>query len=783
VGDVAGATLASHDAPLSRGLAIGLDVGSTTVKAVVLEAGTTEPLWSDYQFHETRQAEKTLELLTAIEQRFSFPSERIHIFATGSGASAIAPHVGARFVQEVNSVALAAEAFHPDVGSVIELGGQDAKIIVWLDDSRTGRRRKLATMNDKCAGGTGAVIDRIAAKLQLSRGQLGKLRYEDAMLYPVAGKCGVFAETDVNSLQKQGVPPHELMLSLLEAIVQQNLSVLTRGNMLRPRVLLLGGPNTFLPALQEAWRRHLRRIWEERGGVFLQQVGPEELIVVPENSLFYAALGAALYGRRDEDGSGVYAGTAALREYIEAGNRSLREGSGLGGLFSDGGELAEFRRRYAVAPFRRPTFEPGKLMEAYLGIDGGSTSTKAVLTNARGELLAKAYQLSGGSPLKDAKDVLASLREQVEGSGTRVRVLGAGATGYAKDILKEALGADVAIPETVAHAQSALRYYPDADVIVDVGGQDIKVIIMKQGRVKDFRLNTQCSAGNGYFLQSTATRFGYDITQFADQAFRARRAPSFHFGCAVFLEQDIAHFQQVGWQPHEIMASLAQVLPKNVWLYVVQETNLARFGCTFLLQGGTHYNLAVVKAQHDFIKARVPDARIHVHPHAGESGALGAALEAIRVTHGRESSFVGFEQVARLTFSATRDESTRCLFCRNRCLRTFVDLETAPGQRRRFIAATCERGMAESLEAVRAFNAREAQRKKANPNFAEIAAREAFRSYAPPTATAPSLGGSWSDARPLPSIRGARSYGLAFRACSACTPTRRSSVPTLKAWA
>ncbi len=735
MGDAAGVALARHDVPLSRGLIIGLDVGSTTVKAVVLESGTTEPLWTDYQFHETRQAEKTLELLTAIEQRFPLPPECIHIFATGSGAGAIAPYVGARFVQEVNTVALAAEAFYPDVGSVIELGGQDAKIIIWLEDSRTGRRRKLATMNDKCAGGTGAVIDRIADKLQLSRLQLAELRYEDAILHPVAGKCGVFAETDVNSLQKQGVPPHELMLSLLEAIVQQNLSVLTRGNTLRPRVLLLGGPNTFLPALQEAWRRHLQRMWEERGAVFPPRVGPKELITVPRNSLFYAALGAALYGRREEDGSGVYAGTAALREYIEAGRRGVRERTGQGGLFSNERELAEFKRSYAVAPFQRPAFKPGQVVEAYLGVDGGSTSTKAVLTDAQGELLAKAYQLSRGNPLEDAKEVLASLREQVEGSDTRVRVLGAGTTGYAKDILKEALGADVAIPETVAHAQSALRYHPDSDVIVDVGGQDIKVIIMKQGRVKEFKLNTQCSAGNGYFLQSTAARFGYDITQFADQAFQAERAPSFHFGCAVFLEQDIAHFQQVGWQPHEIMASLAQVLPKNVWLYVVQETNLARFGRTFLLQGGTHYNLAVVKAQHDFIKGRVPDARIHVHPHAGESGALGAALEATRVMDGRESSFIGFEQVARLTFTATRDESTRCVFCRNRCLRTFVDVQTAPGQSRRFIAATCEKGTAESFEAVRAFNAREAQAKKANPNFAETAAREAFRSYAPPLAT------------------------------------------------
>jgi activator of 2-hydroxyglutaryl-CoA dehydratase/predicted nucleotide-binding protein (sugar kinase/HSP70/actin superfamily) len=730
-----------------HGLVIGLDVGSTTVKVVVVEPGSRKPLWADYQFHETRQAAKVLELLKIVEERFPLPPDSFRIFATGSGAATIAPLVGARFVQEVNAVALAAEAFHPDVGSVIELGGQDAKIIIWLEDERTGRKRKLATMNDKCAGGTGAVIDRIAAKLQLGRSEVSELRYVDCKRYPVAGKCGVFAETDVNSLQKQGIPPRDLMLSLIEAIVQQNLSVLTRGNTLRPKVLLLGGPNTFLPALQQAWRQHIPRMWQERG-LALSDDGLEGLIVVPENSLFYAALGAAFYGQQEDGRSGGYAGTVALAEYIDVGRRRVRESTGQGGLFASESELAEFQRLYAAAPFSPPSFSPGQVVEAYLGLDGGSTSTKAVLTDGEGNLLVKAYQLSKGNPLQDAKEVLGSLHQQVESQGAHIRIRGAGTTGYAKDIMKEALGADIAIPETVAHAQSALRYYPDVDVIADVGGQDIKVIIMKHGRVKDFKLNTQCSAGNGYFLQSTATRFGFDITEFAELAFRAERAPTFHYGCAVFLEQDISHFQQLGWQPHEIMAGLAKVLPKNVWLYVVQETNLGRFGRTFLLQGGTHYNLAVVKTQRDFITARVPDANIHVHPHAGESGALGAALEAIRVMSDRESSFIGFDRVAQLSFTATRDESTRCVFCKNKCLRTFVDIETVPGQSNRFIAATCERGTVESIDEVRAFNAREAEVKKANPNFVEIATREAFRSYSPPLVAAATNG-----KRPFPLLR------------------------------
>ena len=728
-----------HDA-----LIIGLDVGSTAVKYVVVAPHSKEILYADYRLHETRQPEKVLEVLKEIEERFPLPPERFSIFVTGSGGQTLAPYIGARFVQEVNAVSMAAEALQPDVGSVIELGGQDAKIIIWREDPKTGRKRKLANMNDKCAGGTGAVIDRIAAKLHLSKEQLQEVRRANAKVHPIAGKCGVFAETDMNSLQKQGVPADDLMVSLFEAIVQQNLSVLTRGNVLRPKVLLLGGPNTFLPCLQEAWQRHIPRLWEERGLELPDGSTPEELIVVPEHSLYYAALGTTIYGQQEEGLAGIYAGTAALEEYIDLGRRKAKQDTGQQGPLAPGESIEELRRLYGSKPFAALTFSPGQVVEGYIGLDGGSTSTKAVLTDADGNLLVKAYQLCKGNPLQDAKEVLGELRRQVEEQGATIRVLGMATTGYAKDLLKEALGADIAIPETVAHAQSALRYYPDVDVIADVGGQDIKVIIMKAGAVKDFKLNTQCSAGNGYFLQSTTARFGYELSEWADIALSAERAPAFHYGCAVFLEQDISHFQQLGWQPSEIMAGLALTLPKNVWLYVVQETNLARFGKTFLLQGGTHYNLAVVKAQYDFIKARVPDANIHVHPHAGESGALGAASEAIRVCAG-ESTFIGFDRVEALTFTATRDESTRCSYCKNKCLRTFVDIRTSPEHTSRFISATCERGMSDSIDEVRAFNVRENAVKKANPNFVEISAREAFRSYSPQNVAA----GDVKEKRPL----------------------------------
>src|SRR5690606_2025774 len=223
-----------------------------------------EILWSDYQRHETKQPEKVLEFMKTITAAFpTLPKEKMRIFITGSGGGSIAPLIGAKFVQEVNAVSLAVEVFYPTAGSVIELGGQDAKIIIWKEDPNGGKR-KIPSMNDKCAGGTGAVIDKINAKVKLSIDELVALDYHGVKLHPVAGKCGVFAETDINGHQKQGVPPSELMASLFEAIVQQNLSVLTRGNTLRPVCLLLGGPNTFIPAMQDAWRHNIMKVWEER---------------------------------------------------------------------------------------------------------------------------------------------------------------------------------------------------------------------------------------------------------------------------------------------------------------------------------------------------------------------------------------------------------------------------------------------------------------------------------------------------------------------------------------
>ena len=281
---------------------IGMDVGSTTVKAVVMDAATDAVLWSDYQRHDTKQPEKVLEFLQRFESEIpGFTADDSRIFITGSGGNGMAKYLGAKFVQEVNAVSLAVEKLHPECGSVIELGGQDAKIIIFKEDPETGRKKKLPSMNDKCAGGTGAVIDKINAKLRIPADQLCEMGYTGLRLHPVAGKCGVFAETDINGLQKAGVPRDELMASLFEAIVMQNLSVLTRGNTLRPVVLLLGGPNTYIRGMRDCWKHNIPKIWEERNFPLPAGTPPEDLVRTPENAQYFAALGAVEFGKTEDD--------------------------------------------------------------------------------------------------------------------------------------------------------------------------------------------------------------------------------------------------------------------------------------------------------------------------------------------------------------------------------------------------------------------------------------------------------------------------------------------------
>ncbi len=721
---------------------VGMDVGSTTVKAVVVENGSI--LWRDYQRHNTKQAELVLEFLGRIESECGLEAGADRLFFTGSGAGFLAPLVGAKLIQEVVAVAAAVEKLHPAVRFVSEIGGEDMKT-VFFTPSGDGTSKQVY-MQSACSGGTGTFIEKTARKLSIPTEALAAMRYQDMSLHKVSSKCGIFAEADANTLVKSGVPVEEIIASLYEAVVYQNLATLTKGNTPVPQVLLLGGPNLFFAGLQQAWHHHLRKLWKERRVTPPEGVDPENLILVPEDAVYYACLGCVEIGQGETNGVALYQGAQKLKWWIEEGQHQQKAKEGARGLVSDDDDFRAFLSQYACPghnghshPRANATpvaSSPPMDSGVFLGCDFGSTTAKAVVLCPKRELLFSCYVQSKGNPIEDAKSIL----RQVRAAGFE-NIAGLALTGYGKDLLKDIIGADVGLVETVAHATAALHFFPDADVICDVGGCDVKIMLLRQGTVSDFRLNSQCSSGNGAFLQGVAERYGTPLEEYAEHAFKARSVPKLAMGCGVFLQSDIVNQQRKGWSSEEIMASLAAVLPLNVWVYAGQLQNLAAAGKKFVLQGGTHRNLAVVKAQVDFVQSKVPGADIVVHPHPGEAGAIGAALCALeRYRDGEPSRFRGFDTIEALEYQSTTNEHTTCRWCPVNCRRTFIDvvlpgakgrpwskIPVAEGWERVISGNSCPKGLLEDANEMRVVKAEMEEVKRAYPNIAEMVREDAFR--------------------------------------------------------
>ncbi|MFU8896091.1 MAG: BadF/BadG/BcrA/BcrD ATPase family protein [Gammaproteobacteria bacterium] len=708
----------------------GIDVGSTTVKAVAMTGDAV--VWRDYQRHHTRQAEYVLDFLARMQADVGLEPGRDRVFFTGSGAGLVAPMVGGKVIQEVVAVAAAVERLHPAVRFVSEIGGEDMKTIFFTPAA--GGKAKQVYMQSACSGGTGTFIEKTARKLRVAPGVLTGMRYRGLSLHKVSSKCGIFAETDANTLLKGGVPVDEIIASVFEAVVHQNLETLTKGNTPLPRVLLLGGPNLFFRGLQEAWRHHLGQLWAERQ-IDLDGATPDECIEVPDDALYYAALGCVEIGAGEAPGVGVYAGAAQLAWWIEQGQQAAKEAEGRKALVTDTADLEAFRAAFDQAPPRREKPAPRPAGPLFIGCDFGSTTAKAVVLSADQELLFSAYTPSRGNPIEDAKVLFREIR-----AGGFERIDRLAITGYGKDLLRDIIGADVSVVETVAHARSALQHFPAADVICDVGGTDVKIMIMRQGTVADFRLNSQCSSGNGAFLQGVAERYDIPLEDYADKAFAARSMPALAMGCGVFLQSDIVNQQRKGWSAAEIMASLAAVLPYNVWIYAGQLQNLRAIGRRFVLQGGTHLNMAVVKAQVDFIRSRVPDAEIFIHPQSGEAGAIGAALCAMEAWDpAQPSRFRGFDVVAALVYESTTSEHTICEWCPVKCKRAFIDVRVAgakgrewskvplaPGWERVISGNSCPKGLVEDVREMKVVKADMEEQRRAFPNIGELVRDRAF---------------------------------------------------------
>jgi activator of 2-hydroxyglutaryl-CoA dehydratase len=706
--------------PIANGAMIcGVDVGSTTVK-YVLASPSGEVISQAYERHNTKQGEKVLQFLSRLEAQHDFTPQRDRIFLTGSGAGLIAPVVGAKVIQEVVAVAASVERLHPAVRFVSEIGGEDMKTIFFNGNGTT--KSKQVLMQSACSGGTGTFIEKTARKLQIPPEALSEMHYTGHTLHKISSKCGIFAEADANTLLKAGVTVDEIIASLFEAVVYQNLATLTRGNTPSPEVLLLGGPNLFFKGLQEAWRLHLTHIWQERKILMPSGKAPEEYIVVPKDALYYAALGCIEVALGEPHTVGIYQGTKKLQWWIEEGQYEEKKKQGRGGLSDNEESLRTFIDVYSKMDATSSanvglraasaTAEKKKLDRVLVGCDFGSTTAKAVCLSPDKELLFSCYALSK-----------------------------LGITGYGKDLLKGILGADCGVVETIAHASAGLHYFPDADCICDVGGVDVKIMILKNGTVSDFRLNSQCSSGNGAFLQGVAERFGIPLSEMADKAFLAQAMPQLSMGCGVFLQSDIVNQQRKGWQAEEILAALCSILPLNVWIYAGGMNNLGQVGKKFILQGGTHKNLAVVKTQVDFIRSKVPDADVVVHPYSGEAGAIGAALVSLDWWEkGGRSRFRGFEVIEKLTYATTTAKETVCNWCPVNCQRSFIDVELPGGMGREWskvplslgwerviVNNSCPKGLVEDLNEMKVIKAEIEKTKNAFPNIADMVRKEGFR--------------------------------------------------------
>ena len=694
----------------------GLDIGSMTVKCVLLDEEKSV-LWREYRRHNGHQRDCVRDFIFHIDEKF--PGAKLRIAITGSGARALKDALDAQFIQEVNALTLAVETLIPQANSVVELGGQDAKVIIWKGDK--DNRQTVTYMNDKCAGGTGSTIDKIMSKIGISQEDAGKITIGNKQLHHIAAKCGVFAETDIVGLLKAGISREEIFISLCYAIVKQNIEVLIHGNVLTDKVLLLGGPNTYIPVLLDLWREHIAETWKMHG-FSPSESELQKAIILPNDSQYFAALGAVFFARENHS---LHISNIEKNWYEKIADKNRKfDGEVNKGLIENEEELKSFTEKYSVPELENRSIKNEKI-EVFIGIDGGSTSTKIAIIGTDGGLIYSDYVLSNGNPLEDIKLLFQKIKNWRDENNAEIKIRGAAATGYASQILKTALNLDISLVETIAHFRSAVELYGDVDVICDVGGQDIKVLFIKNKRVTDFRLNTQCSAGNGYFLHAMANQFNVPLSQYAEYAFRAKVAPKFNYGCAVFMEQDRVNFQQANWKKEEMMCGLAQVLPLNIWNFVVQESNLSKFGKKYVLQGGTQKNLAAVKAQIDFIKRKVENAEIIVHKYAGIAGAVGAALEARKNLNG-ETSFIGINEAANISFNTKNDETTICKKCNNYCKRTFIEIENGVRKQMFISGYGCETGSSLDIEVVKEKQQKLKEICAKNPNITSIAAHAAF---------------------------------------------------------
>lgn len=560
---------------------IGLDIGSTTIKCVVLD-DADKIIHSSYERHYSHILEKTIEILEEITHTYKFDSQ-MTLGVSGSAGMGLCTYAHIPFVQEVYAERVAAEKLNPGTDCIIELGGEDAKIL-FLTEGMEVR------MNGSCAGGTGAFIDQMATLLKMQADEMDVAASKATKKYTIASRCGVFAKSDVQPLINQGADTGDIALSIYQAVVNQTITGLAQGRKIHGNVLYLGGPLTF--------SKTLRKCFDET--LHIQGV-------CPENSLYYVAQGAAFY--TDETVNIADTITALKKYQNEATYASLPA------LFETREDYWKFHTRHAQASVPRVPFKQGQ--SVHIGIDSGSTTIKSVVIDEDGNLLKTDYRSNDGNPLPIVRDFLLSLYEEHPG----IVIRSVTATGYGEELMKHAFHCDYGLVETMAHFTAARHFMPDVDFIIDIGGQDMKCFKIENGAVSDIFLNEACSSGCGSFLQTFAQALGYSTEDFARLGLFAERPVDLGSRCTVFMNSSVKQAQKDGATIEAISAGLAISVVKNALYKVIRCTNKDQLGKNVVVQGGTFYNEAVLRAFEMEMGVNVirPDI-------AGLMGAYGAAL-------------------------------------------------------------------------------------------------------------------------------------------------------------
>ncbi len=605
---------------------IGIDAGSTTLKCIVLNE-EDKILYSNYERHYSKVREKLIEELENIKGIIE--NKKFKIAITGSAGYGISKEYNLPFVQEVFATTLAIKRYYDDVDVAIELGGEDAKIIFL-----TGGFEER--MNSSCAGGTGAFIDQMAHLMGLTVDEMDNLSLKHENIYEIASRCGVFAKTDIQPLLNQGARKEDISASVFQSVVNQTIGGLAQGRSIEGKIMFLGGPLYFCKGLRERFIKTLKL--------------KDNDVVSPENAQVFVAIGSAIYSKENNKKYEY----DELLNIIKENHNEISTMNIIDPLFNSEEEYNEFKERHQKAKVKVSDIN-NYTGEAYVGIDAGSTTTKVVLIDKEDNILYEYYGSNKGNPIEVVKK---ELKHIYNICGEKIKIMGSAVTGYGEELIKKAFSIDFGIVETVAHYIAASHFNPKVDFILDIGGQDIKCFKIKDGIVANIMLNEACSSGCGSFIESFANQMGYDVETFSKLGLFAKHGADLGSRCTVFMNSSVKQAQKEGATVEDLSAGLSVSVVKNALYKVIRAKSLDELGKNIIVQGGTMYNDAILRAFEKELGMNVIRPSI-----SGLMGAYGCALYAKRKNL-KESKIISKEDLESFTH---KSKIAKCGLCTNRC--------------------------------------------------------------------------------------------------------------------